>query len=133
MLDAKKLFCKQKPLLKNAYAIAKGTGIIFIGTIIGMFLGFVSLIVIVRYTTQSEYDIYFLSGKINLIVVINMGIRVKARYEDKVLKPLVGLDLKEGEEVEVFIAGSLAKDFRGALKLENAELIEEIAESDELI
>jgi hypothetical protein len=40
LLDAKKLFCKQKPLLKNAYAIAKGTGIIFIGTIIGMFLGF---------------------------------------------------------------------------------------------
>jgi len=133
MLDAKKLFCKQKPLLKNAYAIAKGTGIIFIGTIIGMFLGFVSLIVIVRYTTQSEYDIYFLSGKINLIVVINMGIRVKARYEDKVLKPFVELDLKEGEEVEIVIAGSLAKDFRGALKLENAELIEEIAESDELI
>ena len=30
------LFCKQKPLLKNAHAIAKGTGIIFTGTIIGM-------------------------------------------------------------------------------------------------
>jgi hypothetical protein len=31
-----KLFCKQKLLLKNAHAVAKGTGIIFIGTIIGM-------------------------------------------------------------------------------------------------
>ncbi len=62
-----------------------------------------------------------------------MGIRVKARYEDKVLRPLEELGLKEGEEVEIVIAGSLAKDFRGALKLENAELIEEIAESDELI
>lgn len=62
-----------------------------------------------------------------------MGIRVKARYEDDVLKPIGKLDLKEGEEVEIVIAGSLAKDFRGALKLENAELIEEIAESDELI
>ncbi|MGB2842195.1 MAG: antitoxin family protein [Halobacteriota archaeon] len=62
-----------------------------------------------------------------------MGIRVKARYEDKVLKPFGKLDLKEGEEVEIVIAGSLAKDFRGALKLENVELIEEIAESDELI
>ncbi len=29
--------------------IAKGTGIIFIGTIIGMLLGFVSRIIIVRY------------------------------------------------------------------------------------
>ncbi len=30
-----------------------------------------------------------------------MGIRVKARYENKVLKPLEGLDLEEGEDVEV--------------------------------
>jgi Protein of unknown function DUF104. len=62
-----------------------------------------------------------------------MGIRVKARYENKVLKPLEELGLKEGAEVEIVIAGYLAKDFRGALKLENVELIEEIAESDELI
>ena len=62
-----------------------------------------------------------------------MGIRIKARYEDKVLKPLDELGLKEGEEVEIVIAGSLAKDFRGALKLEDAELIEEIAESNELL
>jgi predicted DNA-binding antitoxin AbrB/MazE fold protein len=65
--------------------------------------------------------------------VIRRGIRIKARYEDKVLQPLDELGLKEGEEVEIVIAGSLAKDFRGALKLEDAELIEEIAESDELI
>jgi predicted DNA-binding antitoxin AbrB/MazE fold protein len=58
-----------------------------------------------------------------------MAIRIKARYEDKVLKPLEGLDLK----VEIVIVGSMAKDFRGALKLENVELIKEIAESDELI
>jgi len=30
-----------------------------------------------------------------------MGIRVKARYENKVLKPLEGLDLEGGEEVEI--------------------------------
>ena len=64
---------------------------------------------------------------------MNMGIRVKARYENKVLKPLEGLDLKEGEDVEIVIAGYLAKDFRGALKLEDVELIEEIAESNELL
>jgi predicted DNA-binding antitoxin AbrB/MazE fold protein len=29
---------------------------------------------------------------------MEMGIRVKARYENEVLKPLEKLDLKEGEE-----------------------------------
>jgi len=62
-----------------------------------------------------------------------MTTRTKAIYEDGILKPFGKLELKEGEEVEIVIAGSLAKDFRGALKLENVELIEEIAESDELI
>ena len=41
--------------------IAKGTSIIFIGTIIGMLLGFVGRIIIVRYTTQSEYGIFSLA------------------------------------------------------------------------
>ena len=38
--------------------IAKGTGIIFVGMIIGMLLGFVGRVIIVRYITQSEYGIY---------------------------------------------------------------------------
>lgn len=41
--------------------IAKGTGIIFIGTIIGMLFGFVSRIILVRYITQSEYGIFSLA------------------------------------------------------------------------
>ena len=41
--------------------IAKGTGIIFIGTIIGMLLGFVGRIIIVRYITQTEYGIFSLA------------------------------------------------------------------------
>jgi O-antigen/teichoic acid export membrane protein len=41
--------------------IAKGTGIIFIGTIIGMLLGFVGRVIIVRFTTQTEYGIYSLT------------------------------------------------------------------------
>ena len=41
--------------------IAKGTGIIFIGTIIGMLLGFIGRVILVRYTTQSEYGIYCLA------------------------------------------------------------------------
>ncbi|HJH27017.1 MAG TPA: antitoxin [Methanophagales archaeon] len=62
-----------------------------------------------------------------------MATRTKAIYEEGILKPLEKLDLKEGEEVEIVIAGSLAKDFRGALKLEDVKLIEEIAESNELL
>ena len=41
--------------------IAKGTGIIFTGTIIGMLLAFICRIIIVRYATQTEYGIYSLA------------------------------------------------------------------------
>ncbi|MBA7548631.1 hypothetical protein ES705_41096 [subsurface metagenome] len=41
--------------------IAKGTGIVFTGTIIGLLLGFISRVIIVRYTTQTEYGIYSLA------------------------------------------------------------------------
>ncbi len=64
--------------------------------------------------------------------MVGMVLKVKARYEDAVLKPLGKLDLKEGEEVELVIAGSIAKAFRGALKLGDSMLIEELAESDDL-
>ena len=40
--------------------IAKGTGIIFIGTMIGMLLGFIGRVILVRYITQTEYGIYCL-------------------------------------------------------------------------
>jgi O-antigen/teichoic acid export membrane protein len=49
--------------------IAKGTGIIFIGTIIGMLLGFVGRIIIVRYITQSEYGIFSLALVLTSIFV----------------------------------------------------------------
>ena len=49
--------------------IAKGTSIIFTGTIIGMLLGFVSRIIIVRYITQSEYGIYSLALVLTSIFV----------------------------------------------------------------
>ncbi len=62
-----------------------------------------------------------------------MAIKVKARYEDAVLKPLEKLDLEDGEEVELVIAESIAKAFRGALKLGDSMLIEELAESNELL
>ena len=41
--------------------IAKGTGIVFIGTIIAMLLGFIGTIIIVRYLTTSEYGLFSLT------------------------------------------------------------------------
>lgn len=40
--------------------IAKGAGIIFVGTIVSILLGFAGRVIIVRYITQSEYGIYSL-------------------------------------------------------------------------
>ena len=53
--------------------IAKGTGIIFIGTIIGMLLGFVSRVILVRYITQTEYGIYCLA-----LTVISIFVTISA-------------------------------------------------------
>ena len=41
--------------------VAKGTDIVFIGTIIGMLLAFIGRIILVRFTTQTEYGIYSLA------------------------------------------------------------------------
>ena len=51
--------------------IAKGTGIIFTGTIIGMFLGFIGRIILVRYITQTEYGIYCLA-----LVIISIFVTI---------------------------------------------------------
>jgi len=60
-----------------------------------------------------------------------MFMRTRAVYTDEVLKPLTKLELREGEEVEIsVIPKSLAMEFRGALKIDDQKLIEEIAESD---
>jgi predicted DNA-binding antitoxin AbrB/MazE fold protein len=59
-----------------------------------------------------------------------MGIRVKARYENKVLKPLEGLDLKEGEDVEIEVKKSITERTFGIIQLEHDE-IEEIIEDTE--
>ena len=46
-----------------------------------------------------------------------MGIRVKARYENKVLKPLEGLDLKEGEDVEIEVKKASVEEFHGKMRI----------------
>ena len=50
--------------------IAKGTTIVFTGTIIGLFMGFVGRVILIRYTTQSEYGIYSLAFTILSIFVV---------------------------------------------------------------
>ena len=52
-----KVFTEGKKVVGKAFFFKER----FIGTIIGMLLGFVSRIIIVRYITQSEYGIYSLA------------------------------------------------------------------------
>jgi len=59
-----------------------------------------------------------------------MGIRVKARYENEVLKPLEKLDLKEGEDVEIVVPISVVERTYAVSKLSD-EIIEEIIETTE--
>jgi predicted DNA-binding antitoxin AbrB/MazE fold protein len=59
-----------------------------------------------------------------------MVLKVKARYEGSVLKPLEKLDLKEGEEVELELKKSVTDRTFGILSL-NHEEIEEIIEDTE--
>jgi predicted DNA-binding antitoxin AbrB/MazE fold protein len=53
------------------------------------------------------------SDKRELLIWIS---QVKARYEDKVLKPLGELDLKEGDEVEIKVRGSATSRIFGIVK-----------------
>jgi predicted DNA-binding antitoxin AbrB/MazE fold protein len=59
-----------------------------------------------------------------------MAIRVKAIYENEILKPLEKLELEEGEEVEIGVKKSVAERTFGLIKLEH-EAIEEIIEDTE--
>lgn len=52
---------RSKALDTSLKKIAKGTGIVLTGTILGMLLGLVSRIVIVRYVTPSEFGLLYLS------------------------------------------------------------------------
>ena len=56
--------------------IAKGTGIVFTGTIIGLLLGFVGRVILIRFTTQSEYGVYSLAFTILsiFVVIATMGL-----------------------------------------------------------
>jgi len=56
--------------------IAKGTGIIFVGTIIAMLLGFIGTVIIVRYLTTTEYGLFSLALTVTGILagLSNLGL-----------------------------------------------------------
>ena len=56
---------------------------------------------------------------------MNMTTRTKAIYEEGLLKPLEGLDLKEGEEVEIEVKKALIEEFHGKMKIDK-EIADEI-------
>lgn len=56
--------------------------------------------------------------------------KIKAIYENGIIKPLEKLDLREKEEIEIEIANAVRKT-RGIIKV-NPKIAKEIAESDEL-
>ena len=72
----------------------------------------------------------FLSPKTNLILVMVM--RMKAIYQDAVLKPLTKLDLRDGEEVEIALKTTPIEKLEGLIKISNRKWVEEIIESPDL-
>jgi len=56
-------------------------------------------------------------------------IKVKARYENNVLRPLEKLGLGEGEEVEIEVKRASVEDFHGSLEIDK-EIADEIIEME---
>ncbi|XRP97077.1 flippase [Methanocaldococcus sp. 16A] len=55
---------------KVLHGIARGAGIVFVGTIISMFFGFLSVVIIARYFSTAEYGVYNLALTILNIAII---------------------------------------------------------------
>jgi len=58
-----------------------------------------------------------------------MGIRIKARYENEMLKPLEKLELEEGEEVEIEVKKTSVEEFHGKMRIDK-EIADEIIEME---
>ncbi|NAS89904.1 antitoxin [ANME-1 cluster archaeon AG-394-G21] len=61
-----------------------------------------------------------------------MATRVKAIYEEGILKPLEKLDLKEGEEVEIEVKKSPVERLEGMIRISNRRWVKELIESPDL-
>jgi predicted DNA-binding antitoxin AbrB/MazE fold protein len=57
---------------------------------------------------------------------------VKAIYENKVLKPLEKLDLKDGEVVDIEIKRDAVDRLGGLVKISRKDWLDEVVESPEL-
>ena len=72
-----------------------------------------------------------ISGVIKLThTILWRTIKVKARYENEMLKPFGKLDLEAGEEVEIEVPISMVEKTYAVSKLSD-EIIEEIIETTE--
>jgi len=58
-----------------------------------------------------------------------MAIRIKARYENEMLKPLEKLELEEGEEVEIEVKKASVEEFHGKMRIDK-EIADEIIEME---
>ena len=58
-----------------------------------------------------------------------MAIRIKARYENDMLKPLEKLELEEGEEVEIEVKKASVEEFHGKMRIDK-EIADEIIEME---
>ena len=58
-----------------------------------------------------------------------MAIRIKARYENEMLKPLEKLELEEGEEVEIEVRKASVEEFHGKMRIDK-EIADEIIEME---
>ncbi len=79
---------------------------------------------------EAVKDLY--KCKFNLILVRGMAIRIKARYENELLKPLEKLELEEGEEVEIEVKKGPVEVLEGMIKISNKKWVDEIIESPDL-
>jgi len=63
---------------------------------------------------------------------MGMAVRIKARYENEMLKPLEKLELEEGEEVEIVVKKKPVEMLEGLIKISNKKWVDEIIASPDL-
>lgn len=103
-----------KILFDALQKIAKGTGIIFTGTMMELNLGFIGGSAATFFKLRTYFNCC--EGK---------EMRTKAIYEDGILKPLGELDLKDGEEVEIEVKKASVEEFHGKMSMDK-EIADEI-------
>ena len=91
--------------------VAKGSGIVFIGTIIGTGMGLLSRVLIVRYITQTEYGIYSLALVLFAIfaIISTLGLGEGTARQIAYFRDEDELKVREiiGSSMQIAIAASL--------------------------